>query len=213
MATIDDLRAGDSFEDEIFDGLDLEGFDFSGKDFYRCVFQGGKLEKSRWRRARLEECVFDACDLTHMVPAELRAHGVRFRGCKLLGVEWSATSLDPQLSFEDCDLRYGTFVGVNLRKTTFVRCNATETTFVDTDLTDADFGESELRGATFQGATLARADFTTARGAFFDPAKNRVKGVRIGSESAALLATFFGMTVSGVMKDAAGSAGRGRRKR
>lgn len=214
MTTIEALRAGDAFEDEFFDGLDLSGFDFAGKDFYRCTFQRAKLDKSRWRRARLEECVFDECDLTHMVPAEVRAHGVRFRGCKLMGVEWSATSLDPQLSFEGCDLRYATFLGVNLRRTSFRACNAAESTFVDADLTEADFADVDLSGATFQGVTLAHADFTSARGAFFDPAKNRVKDARIGLESAALLATFFGMDVRGAGgAETRVASAKGRRRR
>ncbi|MBI5549504.1 MAG: pentapeptide repeat-containing protein [Deltaproteobacteria bacterium] len=197
MTTREQLESESSFDDAVFEGLELQGFDFSGKDFYRCTFRNVKLQESRWQRAGLEDCVFEDCDLTRMLPADLRAHGVRFKGCKLMGIEWTKSSLNPQLSFEDCNLRYSSFLAMSLRATPFVRCKATEANFIDVDLTEADFSESDLTGSTFQGTTLTDADLSTAQGAFIDPAKNRVKDARVAVESAVLLAAFFGMRVNG----------------
>lgn len=195
--TLEDLRDGESFDDTIFEGLDLASFDLSGKDFYRCTFRDANLSESRWRGARLEACVIERCDVTRMSTVDLRAHGVTFRGCKVMGVEWTKSSLSPDLRFEDCDLRYTSFVGVHLSKTAFLRCKATEVQFIDVDLTDADFSGSELTGSSFRGVKLDGANFITATGAHLDPATNRVKGVRVGAETAALLAASFGMKVSG----------------
>lgn len=195
MTTLENLAAETQFERVVFEGLDLAGFDFAGKELTGCTFRGLKLAESGWRGARLEDCVFERCDLTRMRPTDLRAYGVHFSGCKLMGVEWTRASLRPQLSFEECSLRYASFVGINLRGTRFVRCQAVETQFVDTDLTDAEFVDTDLTGATFQGTTLAGADLSTARGALLDPAKNRVKGVHVSVETALLLASSFGMQV------------------
>lgn len=197
MSLLEKLTASAYFEEEELSDADLRGVDLSDKDFYRCTFRRLDLRDSLWRRTRLEDCVLEECDLTHMRAGELRAHGVKLLRCKVLGVEWASTSVDPQLSFEDCDLRYATFVRLHLRGAPFLRCNLTEASFLETDLTDADFSDSDLTGATFEGTTLLCADLSTARGAFIDPAKNKVKDVRLGVESAVLLAASFGMRVGG----------------
>ena len=67
---------------------------------------------------------------------------------------------------------------------------------IDVDLSDATFTACDLTGTTFANTTLARADFTSSEGAFLDPAKNKVKGAKIGIESAMLLASSFGMKVT-----------------
>jgi len=197
MITAEALRSGEAFEDAVIDGLDLQGFDFSGKELVNCTFRNANLQLSRWAEARLEACVFEGCDLSRMIVAEMKAHGVCFKRCKATGIEWTRLSLSPELAFEDSNLRYSSFVNVNLREVPFLRCQALEASFIDVDLTGADFSGSDLTASTFEGATLARADFTTAKGAFFDPAKNKVKGVLVGVESAVLLAVSFGMKVDG----------------
>jgi uncharacterized protein YjbI with pentapeptide repeats len=196
--TLEALTAGASFEDETVDALDLRGFDFAGKELTRVAFTNVDLRETRWRGARLEDCAFDECDLTDARTDEIRAYGVRFHACKLLGVAWTEGSLDPGLAFEASNLRYASFVKMNLRGARFVGCDAKEASFLEVDLTDADFSEADLTGAVFERATLLRADFTTARGASLDPAKNRVKGARVGLETAALVAASFGMKVVGV---------------
>jgi fluoroquinolone resistance protein len=201
MDVLTRLQAENDFVDQVFElddpASELAGFDFAGKDFYRCSFRRLNLGESRWAGARLEDCHFEACDLTRMVTGDVRAHGVHFVGCKLMGVEWTKASLNPQLHFQDCNLRYASFVELKLRTTTFHACQALEANFIDVDLGEADFAGSDLTGSVFRGTVLARADFSSAQGFFVDPAKNKVKDVRIGVETAVLLASFAGMKVSG----------------
>lgn len=217
MLTVEALRDGDTFEDATIEDLEVSGLDVSGKDFCRCVFRRVKLPESVWRRSRLEECVFEDCDLTRFVPSDLRAHDVVFRRCKLLGVEWTSASQNPDVRFEECVLRYASFVGVSLRGVRFSSTQITEANFLDTDLSGADFGGSDLTGTTFSGVTLARADLTGATGAFFDPARNRVKDARIAVETAVLIAASLGMKVAGYASATRGAAegsraGRGNRR-
>lgn len=197
MSTAERLAAEEYFEDITFAGLDLQGVDVSRKEFFRCTFRNTRLQESRWDRARLEDCTFEDCDLTRFQAPLLTAYGVQFKGCKLMGVNWGEVSPHPRLAFNDCNLRYCSFVGVNLRQTVFARCRATEASFIDVDLTEADFSGSDLTGSTFRNAQLRKADFSNANGVFIDPALNRVKDVRIPVEAAVLLAMSLGMRVSG----------------
>lgn len=191
------LSAEQSFQGEVFANLDLQQADLSGKEFYGCTFRQVKLQESRWKQARLEDCSFEDCDLTRMNPAQMRALGVTFRQSKLMGIDWSDLSKNPLVGFEDCDLRYSSFVGTNLSKCVFRACKATEANFIQCDLTSADFSGTDLTGANFEDSDLTKANFATADGAFVNPAKNRVKGTLIPVDSAVLLATFLGMRVAG----------------
>src|SRR4051812_7575113 len=116
----------DYFENEVFSDLDLNGANLTGKEFYRCTFENCPAQESRWSKSLLEACVFKGCDLTRAAMAHTGLRDVRFEGCKLMGVDWSSVSPNPELAFEECNLRYCSFVGLSLRKTTFTRCLAQE---------------------------------------------------------------------------------------
>jgi len=195
------FAAGPYFEHATFSGLDLPAADLSGKEFFGCTFKSLKLQESLWNKARLEDCVFEDCDLTRMQPKRLVAYGVEMRGCKLMGIDWTDLAPNPQLSFADCNLRYASFVSLNLRKTRFLRCRVTEANFVGVDLREADFADSDLTGSTLADCQLGKADFSRARGVCVNPAKNRVKDAVISLESAVLVAMSFGMKVSGFGED------------
>jgi uncharacterized protein YjbI with pentapeptide repeats len=187
----------ESFENETFTDLDLQGSNLERKEFYRCTFQNCHLQESRWSKSRLEACVFRDCDFTRAKFAETALRDVRFEGSKLMGIDWTPVSSNPEVAFEASNLRYSSFVGLSLRKTTFVRCTALEANFFDLDLTDADFTGTDLTGSNFRGCTLTRADFRNTVGAFLDPAHNRLKSTRVPVETAVLLAQSLGMLVDG----------------
>ncbi|HEX4353129.1 MAG TPA: pentapeptide repeat-containing protein, partial [Polyangiales bacterium] len=64
MSTLERLLAEDSFEDETFDALRAGEAELGGKELIRCTFRNAKLTETAWKRTRLEDCVFDSCDLT-----------------------------------------------------------------------------------------------------------------------------------------------------
>jgi fluoroquinolone resistance protein len=193
--TADDLRAGDSFEDEIFAGLDLAGADLGEKELVRCTFRNMKLSESRWRRARLEDCRFESCDLGRFDPAEMMLREVGFTGCKLMGVDWTELGQFPVMTFTDCNLRYGSFVGLVARKIPFVRCALAEATFLKADLAEARFEDCDLASARFEACDLRGADFAGSHDLVLDPAANRLQGAKIPLETAIALAASFGLKV------------------
>ncbi|QRN94195.1 pentapeptide repeat-containing protein [Archangium violaceum] len=205
------LTKEDSFENETFADLDLQGCDLGQKEFYKCTFERCQFQESNWKRSVLEACVFNGCDLTRAQFSQTALRGVRFEGSKLMGIDWTSVSANPELAFEGCVLRYTSFVGLSLRKTPFLRCTAQEANFFDLDLTDSDFTGTDLTGSNFRGCTLTRTNFSDTVGAFIDPARNRLKGTRVPVETAVMLAQTLGMVVSG-FNEAVG-AERGSRKK
>jgi fluoroquinolone resistance protein len=122
---------------------------------------------------------------------------VRFERSKLMGIDFTPVASNPELAFEDCDLRYASFSELNLRQATFLRCVAREANFLQVDLSDADFAGTELAGANFSGCTLTRTDFRLATGLALDPRRNTVKDTQVAVEAAVVLAHGMGLVVAG----------------
>ena len=194
---VDQLLAGDVFEGETFDGVDLAGRDLSEKELVRCTFRHARLTETIWNGSRLDDCVFDTCDLTRQRGKNLALRGVELRGCKLMGIDWTALAQNPTVKLTECQLRYAAISEANLRLTSFVRCHFEDAAFVEVSLQQAIFDDCELGGALFERCDLRQADFSSSRGLVFDPATNRVKGARISLETAALVATSLGLVVAG----------------
>lgn len=197
MSTAEALLAAPFHRDVTFADLDLPAADLRGKEFFRCTFRGCRLPESRWEAANLERCVFEDCDLSGFAPRRLVAVEVRFVRCKLQGVDFADLSPGSRLAFDGCNLRYASFSGASLKKTPFTGCRIVEATFADVDLAEADFADSDLAGTTFERCGLERADLSLAQHVFVDPARNRVKGLRVPLEAAVALALSFGMQVPG----------------
>jgi uncharacterized protein YjbI with pentapeptide repeats len=196
VSTIEHLLQESTFDEETFERLQLTS-PVVDKEFTGCTFRGLKAETIAWKGVRFEDCTFENCELTRAQFPHTRLVGVSFRGCKLMGIDWSSIAPNPTLSFDTCDLRYASFVKVNLRKTTFRSCKACEANFIDCALIEADFSDTDLTGANFDATDLTKANLTTALGAFIAPGKNRVKDARISVESAVLMAMAQGMKVAG----------------
>jgi uncharacterized protein YjbI with pentapeptide repeats len=191
------LSAQESFEDETFEGVDAHEVDLGHKEFYRCTFRNAKLQETRWARTRLEDCVFEGCDLTRALPAQLALRTVEFKHCKLMGIDWSNLATYPDVAFNECNLRYASFVSTQLRKTRFVQCTLLEANFLQVELAEAVFEACQFSGARFENCDLRGASFARCVDLFVDPSKNRVQGMIIPSESALLLAASFGMKIEG----------------
>jgi uncharacterized protein YjbI with pentapeptide repeats len=189
------FESKDSFEDEVFDGLSLEHAVLSDRAFDRCTFRNSKLGETRWHRSRLDECVFEGCDLVRADVKMLALRGVRFKSCRLMGVDFADIAKFPDMSFYECNLQYASFASLALRKTLFERCTFTEASFVETDLMEAKLDDCQFTGARFEACDLRKARFLHAKDLFIDPAKNRVGGAKIPLETAVLIATSFGMRV------------------
>lgn len=116
------LASEHSFEEQTFVAVDAQSMDLSSKEFSCCTFRQAKLQESRWTRARLEDCVFDSCDLTRVQALDLVLRGVELRHCKLMGIDWSKLGTYPDVSFVECNLQYAVFGELSLRKTRFERC-------------------------------------------------------------------------------------------
>ena len=76
-----------------------------------------------------------------------------------------------------------------------VDCSLREADFAGADCRAVDFAGSDLAGAVFVGTDLRGAGLVGATGYAFDPAQNRVQGMKVGDSGAAGLLLAMGMLV------------------
>ena len=86
-------------------------------------------------------------------------------------------------TFEDLELHAVDLSGKEFERCTFRRCKLPESRWARVRLEDCVIACSK------------EPDFTRATGVFFDPAQNRVKGVRISLEAAVTLVGSYGIVV------------------
>ena len=169
------------FEDTTFASLGdlLSRGDLTGAEFHTCVFRGLDLsEIFRAKRLRFFGCRFDSCNLSNLRTAGFVFRSPVFRGCKLMGVNWSDTSTLMDPIFEDCRMELASFQGLDLAKVSFKGSSLRDADFSEASLRNASLSECDLKGALFTGADLSGADLRGAEGYFIDPKFTRLAGLR-----------------------------------
>ena len=150
----------------------------------------------------MRECRFNGCDLSVVKLTNSRFADTAFKGCKLLGVDWTlagdtgATKLPLGVAFEDCVLNLCSFIGLPLKGVRLLRCSAHEADFSEADLSNADCRESDFTSARFVSTNLTGADFTGARNYRIDPRSARLRRARFSLPEALALLEPFGIELS-----------------
>ncbi|MGL5866715.1 MAG: pentapeptide repeat-containing protein [Dermatophilaceae bacterium] len=182
----DGLRPG-----EVLDGVELEG----------CRLTGSMLEKAVVRGCRFTDCVFTGCNLSMADLDSSVFQDCRFVDCKALAVSWARARPSPLSArpwqFDRCRLDLGTFRDSVAARSRFSSCSLRDVDFGEADLRRVDFAGSDLAGATFAGTDLREASLLGAHGYAFDPAENRVRGLRLDLEAAGGILLAIGLVVEG----------------
>jgi uncharacterized protein YjbI with pentapeptide repeats len=173
-------RKPDDFPTEnVLTGYDVPRLLAAGREFDRFRFVGCDLGGAELGGLRFEDCLFERCNLAGASLRDTALQNVAFADCKLVGVVFSACAeMLFTVHFDQCQLRYTSFVGRRMAGTRFVECALVEADFTDADLSGAVFGDCELAGAVFEHTKLVGADFTTARGFTLDPERNTLTRAR-----------------------------------
>jgi uncharacterized protein YjbI with pentapeptide repeats len=197
-------------DEQAFTSVELPGLHLAHRELYRCTFTDVKIPQAMFERCVFESCRFVRCDLTRSSWKMSSLRGVRFEGCKLLGVDLGAVQANPEVEFDACNLELVSFDNLHLRGVVFRNCALQGATFEATNLVEADFAGSDLGNVLFRRADLTGADLSTAERAVFLPSETRCKDARISTETAVGIAQALGLRVAG--HDDGKKSGKGRRK-
>lgn len=147
------------------------------------------------RGSKFVDCTVGSCDLAVAHGTDCSFLRVRFRECRLSGINWSLARKLETVSFERCQLNDGSFFGLQLEKCEFAECVALGTSFRDANLANANFREANLSGAELVNCDLRGADFGGSHNYVLSPATNHVDKARFSLPGANNRLSGFGIIV------------------
>ncbi len=176
----------------------IEKTDFSGEDltyqeFENCTFKNCNFSGSDLSHSGFIDCVFDSCNFSLAKVKNTALKNVKFRNCKLLGLNFNECSKFLLLiDFEDCQLNLASFFNMRLKSTKFVNCSLQEVDFTRTDLSNSLFDNCDFNRALFELTVLEKADFRTSFNYSIDPEINRLRNAKFSRAGiAGLLAKYY----------------------
>jgi uncharacterized protein YjbI with pentapeptide repeats len=161
---------------------------FSACAFVRCNFSRAVFQNCRFVDCTLENCILRMTE----VPGTTFAR-VSFKACDLPGVDWSEanwsgwTTKTGSLHFDDCNLQYSIFFGLELVDLHMTDCNAREANFAEASLVKADFSGTDFSGAIFLRTDLTEASFVNATGYTLSLSDNTTDGTKFSLPEAVRL--------------------------
>ncbi|WP_392541925.1 pentapeptide repeat-containing protein [Oryzobacter telluris] len=174
---------------EVLAGVELEG----------CRLDGCVLEKAVLRECRFTDCTFTGCNLSMADLVGSRFTDCRFVECKALAVAWGRADAAPLSTrpweMERCRLDLGSFRDAEVAGSRFVECSMREADLGGADLKRAELLGCDLTGATVAGTDLREASLVGSYGYAFDPAENRVRGLRLDAAAAGGILRAIGLVV------------------
>ncbi|PAW92897.1 MCBG-like protein [Mucilaginibacter sp. MD40] len=164
------------YEGEVFEKLQYPGVKAQRIEYENCTFKQCDLSEADFSRCKFMDCVFEDCNLSVDNLDGAMLNDVRFKACKILGVNFS--KCDDFLfgvAFDGCLMDYASFAGKKLVKTAFVKCSLKEVSFTDAILTNSVFTDCDLDNAVFNHTDLSGVNFSTAYNFIIDPELNTLR--------------------------------------
>lgn len=155
--------ANTQFSRETVDSLDKAYLSITNCTFSHMLFQD-----CLFKSAQLTDVRFENCDLSNISFAGSTFYRVEFIACKLLGTNFSETTLSHVL-MKGCNGQYINLAMSKMR----TAC------FADSDFRNGSFNDSKLMPAAFEGCQLIEADFSHTSLKGIDLRTSRISGIQL----------------------------------
>ena len=171
---------------------------FSGEKYFEeQIFEGLDLDLNQFLDFNFEDCEFHSCKFNNVNFTGAKLQNVSFMDCKFTGIDFSVLSkFLIEMHFKNCVLEICTFYKQKLTDLSFSNSVLKECDFDACDLQKVSFHETELSGTTFVNCDLRHADFRTANNYFFALEQNKVKGAKFSQPDVLSFLSPFGLKIS-----------------
>jgi uncharacterized protein YjbI with pentapeptide repeats len=184
-----ELKPNTTYEQCIFDELDLSGRKLEECEFTNCSFVSAKLTGTRFNNS-----VFTNCNLANATITGCNFFSCTFKESKLLGLQFPACESLIGVTFEKCILDYANFRSLDLKKMDFSHSSCIETDFSLANLDRVSFMNADLSHAVFNGVKFHMTDMRGATVTGFS-LKNNVKGIILTPKQLQDLGEAVGITI------------------
>lgn len=171
-------------EDRVYKGENfsenrLPRGEYENSTFINCLFANGDLSGIEF-----SQCLFESSDLSMVNISQSAFREVRFRSCKLLGVQFNyCNKFLLSVRFENCTMDFASFYQVPLKKGIFEDCKLEEVDFTESNLAEARFHNCNFFRAQFNNTILEAADFRTSYNFSIHPERNKIKKAKFSSQN------------------------------
>jgi len=184
-------------EDQTYTRITAADPVFSSRQFENCKFVNCDMSNANLGGILFIDCVFEDCNLSLANVSNTGLQNIRFKHCKLSGVDFSK-SLDflMQMRFDSCVLDNAVFFRKKNKKAVFKDCSMIETDLTEADLTDCKFDNCNMQRTFFDQTILKNADLSTSFNFIIDPDNNSIKKAKFSVHGLAGLLTKYDIKVA-----------------
>lgn len=156
---IPSLKAGQTYEQCVFDMLSIKGKELQDSTFTNCSFEKCNLTGTKFNNTTFTSCNFSNADVSGC-----NFFSATFTECKLLGVVLSRANSWVGVTFTACNFDYADMRGMDLSgmdlskcsffETDFSLANLEKTVFINSRVANIKLGHTKMNMTDFRGAEL-----------------------------------------------------------
>jgi fluoroquinolone resistance protein len=177
----------DDYYVQTFTGCSLNGETVGAKTFEDCIFENCHFLECSFEKSRFIDCQFLGCIISIANLSGCRFIHPVFNKCKVMGIDWTKTTLLQDPEFHNCQIDLSNFRMLEIPKTRIINCEAKEADFAETDFTDAVLTGTNFEDSLFFKTNLSKADLRGASNFNIDITNNTIKNAKFSYPEAVSL--------------------------
>ena len=188
------LDKEETVSDLLFNKGKEEGINKSYKSFKNCTFQNQIFSECKFHSSQLTDVRFENCDLSNISFAESSLYRVEFIFCKLLGTNFSETTLN-HILLHECNAGYINLAMSKMNQVRFAHCLFRNGSFNDCRFSSVAFESCDFVESDISHAPNPGKDRRTTRNSRITLNTSDLKGAIITSLQAMDLLPLLGVII------------------
>tara|TARA_Y100000590_G_scaffold469529_1_gene658086 strand:- start:549763 stop:550326 length:564 start_codon:yes stop_codon:yes gene_type:complete len=144
-------------------------------EFTEVIFKNIDFKESYITGCLFIDCKFENCNLSNSKFPGCTFRDTSFKSSRVSGINWTEASNLVSFNFDDCQINYSVFLGMNLDNFKCINSQAKGCDFSECSLKNADFSKTDLSETSFHHANLEKASFSDAKQYYIDPSVTKLK--------------------------------------
>lgn len=144
-------------------------------EFTDCLFKDIDFKENIFTNCLFIDCKFINCNISNSRFPGCTFRDTNFIGSRLVGINWTESSNLVSFSFDDCQINYSVFLGMNLDKFICTNSQAKGCDFSECSLKEANFSKTDLGETNFHHANCQKASFSDSKQYYIDPSATKLK--------------------------------------
>jgi uncharacterized protein YjbI with pentapeptide repeats len=188
------LLSEERYESGVIEDCSLDDQTAERISFDQVILRNVSLTEARLKGLELTDVIFEKCDLSNINFSNANIHRTEFRSCKMIGMDFSETTLRNVL-FHECIGDYASFRFANFKQVQFQECSLRSSDFYQSVFQKVYMEHSNIDGAQLTGTKLEGMDLSSCEFGVIGVGREELQGCIIAREQASVFAALLGLVV------------------